>query len=123
MTLSPTQIELPWPPTVNHYRTPLVIKGRARLIMSKQGRQYKDAVGKLCMGATKQTGRLSLTINAFPPDRRKRDLDNITKAILDGLTHGGIYDDDSQIDVLTINRGEVVKGGRIEIECREVVET
>lgn len=48
--------------------------------------------------------RLSLTIDAYPPDRRKRDLDNILKSLLDALQHAGIYSDDSQIDILKISR-------------------
>ena len=50
-------------------------------------------------------------ISLFPPDRRKRDLDNVLKALLDALQHAGCYDDDSQLDDIRIVRCEVRKGG------------
>jgi crossover junction endodeoxyribonuclease RusA len=52
-------------------------------------------------------------MDAFPPDRRRRDLDNIQKPVLDALEHAGVYEDDSQIDLLVTCRREVVPGGRI----------
>lgn len=50
-----------------------------------------------------------------PPDRRKRDLDNLTKALFDALTHAGAYLDDCQIDQFTMNRSEVIKGGKVNV--------
>ena len=51
---------------------------------------------------------------ANPPDRRRRDLDNLAKAVLDGM-NGVLYDDDSQIDNLIIRRGEPMPGGLVEV--------
>ena len=51
------------------------------------------------------------------PDRRRRDIDNVGKALLDALQHAGCFDDDEQIDVLHIERRTVIKGGA----CRVVV--
>jgi len=59
-----------------------------------------------------------MKVNA--PDKRRRDLDNLPKALLDGLTHSGIWDDDSQIDDLRIMRGEIVKGGSVTVVIDEV---
>jgi len=56
-------------------------------------------------------------VELFPPDRRKRDVDNILKALLDALTHAGVYEDDSFIDDLRVVRGAVIKGGY----CRVVL--
>lgn len=39
-----------------------------------------------------------------PPDRRKRDLDNLLKSLLDGLEGAGVFKDDAQIDDLQIVR-------------------
>ena len=58
------------------------------------------------------SGRVKLDIVANVPDRRRRDLDNILKSMLDALA-GHIYQDDSQIVDLRIVRGEVVKGGSV----------
>lgn len=54
--------------------------------------------------------RLTVALVAYPPDRRARDLDNILKAALDALQHAQAFDDDSQIDRLIVDRGEVRKG-------------
>ena len=61
------------------------------------------------------------------PDRRKRDLDNLHKGILDGLTHAGVWKDDSQIDDLRIYRcraatGELVieKPGRVVVTIEAI---
>ncbi|NBW22487.1 MAG: RusA family crossover junction endodeoxyribonuclease, partial [Caulobacteraceae bacterium] len=43
----------------------------------------------------KAAGSVRVVIEAFPPDRRKRDLDNILKSLLDALTHAGVWEDDS----------------------------
>ena len=52
-------------------------------------------------------------IDYWPATRRKDDLDNRFKAILDSLTAAGVWDDDSQIDELSITRKHVMKGGKI----------
>lgn len=66
-------------------------------------------------------GRLAVRLDAYPPDRRKRDLDNIGKAFLDALIHGGVYRDDSQIDRLEIIRGEPFPpSGRIDVAIEEL---
>ena len=33
----------------------------------------------------------------YPPDRRRRDLDNLQKSLWDAIQYGGGYRDDSQI--------------------------
>lgn len=95
---------LPWPPSLNSYwRT-----WRGRMLLSEKGREYRKAV-VACVwqdGAPWQReGRVSVKIQAFPPDKRKRDLDNLLKGILDSLQGAGLYEDDSQIDELYICRG------------------
>ena len=54
-------------------------------------------------------GKLDVTITAYFPDNRKRDIDNILKATLDAITHIRDYkicespwSDDSQIYKLTV---------------------
>jgi len=60
--------------------------------------------------------RLHLTLTFCPPDRRRRDLDNMlasAKALLDGYAHA-LNVDDHRFD-LTLRRGEPVKRGCVEI--------
>jgi crossover junction endodeoxyribonuclease RusA len=111
-------IHLPWPPTVNTYWRNVPKRG---VLISKRGRQYRDQVVSSAPTLPKfGEARLSVSITAYPPDRRKRDLDNLFKAVLDSLAKAGVYDDDSQIDHLAICRGDVVKGGRAEVTIQAI---
>lgn len=102
-------IELPIPPSINKYYA--TYKGR-RLI-SKEGRNYKLRVARIPL--IKIDGRLSVHIKIMAKDKRRRDLDNILKCLLDSLMGAGLYDDDSQIDVLHVTRGEKSKDHKIEV--------
>jgi len=88
---------------------------RNRIVISEQGRTWRDRVVSIvkrkCKGLKFKDGaRLTLVVSLFPPDRRKRDLDNFCgKALQDALQHSGIFEDDSQIDLCTYRRGEVDK--------------
>lgn len=61
-------------------------------------------------------GRLAIEIKAYPPDKRKRDLDNILKSLLDSLVHAGVVEDDSQFDAIAIARLPNEKPGRVDIK-------
>ena len=107
-------IALPYPPSINHYWRNV----QGRTLISKRGREYREQVRRLVLafGGTASFGRLPLYVHmlAVMPDRRKRDLDNLTKAVLDALTHAGVWEDDSQINDLRITRSkQVEKGGSL----------
>ncbi len=110
-------IVLPWPPTVNHYYT----IARNRKILSKRGRDYKRQCGiEMLVQKTPRSdiGPYAIFIRAYPPDKRRRDLDNILKPCLDSLTEYGAIGDDSMIDDLRIQRFNPVKDGRVELLVR-----
>ncbi|MCC6910047.1 MAG: RusA family crossover junction endodeoxyribonuclease [Phycisphaerales bacterium] len=111
---------LPFPPSVNHYWRMVSTRHGCRMLISREGRAYRETVvsALASAGARAQDGRLDVSIIAAPPDRRRRDLDNLLKCTLDSLAHGGAYHDDSQIDHLEIWRGGVVPGGQIAIRIR-----
>lgn len=113
-----TVIALPWPPSNNTYYR----RVGAKTLISEKGRQYTRAVTQLCAVAKVacREGRLQVVITACPPDRRLRDLDNMLKGLLDALTHGGAWVDDSQIDDLRIVRGPVTSGGSVSVEIQEI---
>jgi len=98
-----TRYTLPFPPSVNHYYRHV----GARVLISSEGRKYREAVwlAVLEQGRKKHDGRLYVEILVNAPDKRRRDLDNLLKGLLDALQHAGLYEDDSQIDKLTITRG------------------
>jgi crossover junction endodeoxyribonuclease RusA len=87
-------------------------------VISREGRRYRTEVCAALAAIRGQalSGRLSLRMVVCPPDRRRRDLDNTQKALLDALAHAGVYHDDSQIDRLISERGPVVPGGRVLVE-------
>ena len=66
--------------------------------------------------------RLLVVIAVHPPDRRARDLDNVNKAVLDALTHAGVWVDDEQIDGLVIVRRGVEKPGRLEVRIERLTD-
>jgi crossover junction endodeoxyribonuclease RusA len=110
-------IRLPWPPSVNTYWRSV---GRGRVLISERGRDYRIAVALAVRerwpGLRHPTrARLVVSIYAWPPDRRSRDLDNLPKAVFDALTHAGVWQDDSQIDGLAVTRLAVTKGGFIDV--------
>ncbi len=109
-------LNIPFPPSLNTYWRNV----SGRVLISKKGRDYRRAVVQQVAQNKPIKGRLSAEIIAFPPDRRRRDLDNMLKAVLDALQHAGVYEDDSQIDSLKIMRSAVVSGGEMEIKIKKL---
>lgn len=111
---------LPWPPTVNTYYRHVGY----RTLISRRGRAFRRDVCALLGGSGPRKppagGRIALCMDAFPPDRRLRDLDNIQKAAIDAMQHAGIYADDCQIDLLLVRRREVIVGGRLFVEVTDL---
>jgi crossover junction endodeoxyribonuclease RusA len=98
-------LELPWPPALNRYYRNL----NGRTLISQAGRDYRiNAYLAVCDQAPGHVGgRVRVDITAHQPDRRRRDLDGMLKAVLDALTHTNVIDDDSCIDDLRIKRGDL----------------
>jgi crossover junction endodeoxyribonuclease RusA len=92
---------------VNHYYR----RHGHTIYVSSEGKQFRinaQAAVLEQLGLVKPLdGRLSVAITLRPRDKRRIDLDNRLKSTLDSLTHAGVWLDDSQIDRLTIERGEL----------------
>lgn len=97
-------LTLPYPPSVNRYYRHIIVKGSPRTLISKDGRRYRDAVKIATTGLRMGERRLAVYIRVYPPDRRRRDLDNIQKPLLDALEKAGVYENDCQIDYLSTTR-------------------
>lgn len=114
-------LSLPWPPSVNVYWRHV----GAKVLISAEGRAYAKsvyervivyrAIKKYSGAPLKFDVPVSVDIIAYPPNRARRDLDNLPKAILDALTKARVWDDDSLVHDLRIRWGEVRKGGKIQI--------
>lgn len=106
-----THLILPWPPSANR----LWRNVRGRVLISAAGRAHHSAVARVVASARHgglgghppMEGRLSVTLDLTPPDRRRRDIDNTIKATLDACTRAGLWLDDAQIDRLLVVRGPV----------------
>ena len=95
---------------------------RGRQILSKAGRTFRlNAIAAILeQGKKKFSGLVAVEIRVYPPDHRRRDLDNFLKAALDTLTHAGVWDDDEQVDDLRIIRMPVEKPGKAIVRIEEM---
>lgn len=117
-------LDLPFPPSVNHY----YIRTKFGVAIGAKGKQFRQEAIYLASRQVSKSDhfsadkRLYLSVAVFAPDRRKRDLDNILKAGVDSLTHAGVFADDSQIDHLEVIRKAVQKNdGRVIITIEEIM--
>ena len=114
------RLTIPWPPSANTYyrhvsRGPLA----GRVLLGEAGRAYRKAVDAVVAQARARKALavpLEVRIAAFPPDRRKRDLDNLLKSVLDCLEASGVIENDNLIESLSIYRAERVAGGQLEVQ-------
>ena len=112
---------LDFPPSANtYYRT-----WRGRVLISKPGRDYRQHVvnAVACQDLVTLTGRLRVSIRLQAPTRRKYDIDNRIKCLLDAIEHAGVYANDEAIDELTVVRGPVIRDGMCTVYIAVIGET
>jgi crossover junction endodeoxyribonuclease RusA len=118
--MSDYKFEMPYPPSVNSCWR--VFNNRS--ILSKRGREYRaeaiKAMQLLGLYDEMLSGRLQVHLTLHPPTLRKYDIDNFCKATFDALSHAKFWEDDEQIDSLSITKGEKIKGGKV-IVCVSVL--
>lgn len=107
------QFEMPWPPSVNGYWRSF----KGRQIISKRGREYRKAViaelERIGIAGDKLSERLRVAIKLHPPTLRRYDCDNFTKAVFDALSHAQFWLDDEQVDYMSVEKCEKIKGGKV----------
>jgi len=99
---------LPFPPSVNNY----YVKTARGVYISNKGRKFRDQAAESVIEQLPGLvipDRLLFQAVLFPPDNRRRDMDNYNKPLMDALTHIGLWGDDVQVDQLMIYRGETLK--------------
>lgn len=110
------ELTLPFPPSANQIWRRV---GR-RTLLSRKARLFRQRVLLILAPLRIQPvqGSLLVEIDIHPPDRRKRDLDNLPKAILDAIQHARVYEDDCRVDKLIVTRCTLVKGGKAVVRIR-----
>ncbi|WP_273763569.1 hypothetical protein [Aeromonas hydrophila] len=82
-------VTLPWPPSTNRIWRNVAVRGKPITLLSEEGRRYRTNAAQMCMlgGVNNRqlAGRLAVSL------------------------------DDSQIDLLSVERAEVVKGGELRV--------
>ncbi|MBC7238568.1 MAG: RusA family crossover junction endodeoxyribonuclease [Chloroflexi bacterium] len=121
-TKQAVSIDLPWPPTANRYWR----RVNGRTILSRAARQFRKRVRDLWFVKKYVLGKdgfadteVRVEIDVYPPDRRRRDIDNVVKAVLDALVDVNIIDDDSQVKELRVVRHECIPGGQVRVRITE----
>lgn len=105
-------LTLPFPPSANAY----IRHAGHRHYFSKQAAKFRADVAEI-MAAERikpLTGRLSVSVRLFAPTKRRYDIDNRIKALLDAM-EGCCYADDEAIDSIDVVRGPVQKGGAVKV--------
>lgn len=122
-TPAEVRLTLAYPPTLNSIWRAVVVrvapKPIARVLLSERGRRYRreviDQVRQQGQPRMSSGVRLALVLEAWPPDRRVRDLSNLPKALEDALTHAGVWADDSLIDELHVYRRSPRKPASVDV--------
>lgn len=108
--------DLPFPPSVNSYYRHV----GAKVLISRKGRAYRKTVESILAGCARISAHVSFDVGVHPPDRRRRDLDNLLKCLQDSIVHGGLLDDDAQIRRLSMEMLEPVPGGSVHVRISEI---
>ena len=118
-------ITLPFPPSVNHYWRHVVMGNRVTTLISAPGRKYSAAVqGEVLLqkAARRINNHVAMTVLLHAPDRRRRDVDNYAKSLLDSLVKSGVLEDDSVVRDLRLVWGDVLSGGKAVVMIREIAQ-
>lgn len=113
------EFDVPWPPSLNRYYRHV----GPRVLISREGRRYRRmAVSRLGGLFKKLSGAVSLSLDCYPPDRRRRDVDNILKCLLDSLVHAGVMEDDSLVRRLHMEMREPIPEGLVHVHIAPIPE-
>lgn len=109
------KLKLPWPPTINHYYT----RTRSgKVIKNTSSQSYMNSVSLMIKSQRHkklECANYRVDVLVYPPDARRRDLDNLLKCLLDVLQHAGIYSDDYLVTKLYVERRDVRALGELEV--------
>lgn len=106
---------IPFPPSVNNY----YVKTQRGVFISSKGKKFREQVAEAILQQVPGVhieDPVLVEIVLFPPDNRRRDIDNYLKSMMDAITQTGFWTDDCLVDQLFVYRGEVSsKNGHVVI--------
>ena len=106
------EFDVGWPPSVNRYYRHVGYQ----VLISREGRKYRMmTVSRLGGRFAKLTGDVAFRAECYPPDRRRRDLDNILKSLQDSIVHAGVLADDCQIKLLHLEMKDPIPEGLVHV--------
>jgi crossover junction endodeoxyribonuclease RusA len=113
-------LELTYPPSVNDYYTKWCQGKSVRVAVGSPGMAFRAEVlrFKLINKIQTITDRVSMEVELWAPDRRKRDIDNPLKCLFDALTYAKVWDDDEIVDCLLMHKRGVEAPGKTIITLR-----
>lgn len=95
-------VRLPVPPSTNNLFVNLAKGGRAT---SKRYADWQTQAGWVLRQRPQNSfGQMQVEVKIWVPRSNRRDVDNFAKGILDLLTKHKVYNDDRQVQRLTIER-------------------
>lgn len=118
------ELILPYPPSLNS----IWRHGSGKVFLSPQAKRYYNYVYLIYAQAKAPKfdvgARLELWGTAYPPDKRRRDIDNLPKVVFDSLEATGMFQNDAQIKKMHMFMMEPVdkKKSRIEIRIEKIPE-
>lgn len=110
-------LKLPFPPSINTYWG---FQGHRRFLTAR-AKAFKDLVRNEFNSANHQgfgDAPVQLEIVWHEPDKRRRDIDNPLKPLLDALCQAGVFVDDSQVRRLAVEFREPIKYGLAEVRIQ-----
>lgn len=128
------ELILPFPPSVNNY------KKVGRMVLTKNNKLYQQRVNtnetkmfyyKVWMRIKPKLPRegtifgdsatIACEIDLHPPHSNKRwDADNRLKVLLDSLTNAKVWDDDSQVTRLVVQKMAMIPQGQTVVRIYEL---
>jgi crossover junction endodeoxyribonuclease RusA len=103
------ELELPIAISENQYRR--YVPGCNHPVICAAGRKFHELVKHRFAdsGQRKINGPVAVTLDFYPPDNRKRDLDNQFKCLFDSIVRAGCIADDACIQELHAYKREPVE--------------
>jgi crossover junction endodeoxyribonuclease RusA len=107
-------VDLPYPPSANSLF--FNVQGKGRVKTRRYDDWRKEAAWLISLAKKRRLeGPYGLTVLAGRPDKRRRDLGNLLKAIEDALVHGGAIEDDSECQCIEMSWHPGIVGVRVTV--------